>query len=98
MSLIKEVKEIKELMKVLVNNLVGDEMTELEKEYREYRTFADARGMKMLAEAGLVDEYNEYMSACEAVLFGNSTYSAIELPKPSDKLEAFKNKFNKFFK
>ena len=99
MSLIKEVKEIKELMKTLVLSLTSDELTTLEKEYKEYRTFADARGMKMLSEAGLVDEYNEYMTACETVLFGGAVgYSAIELPKPSDKLEAFKNKFNKFFK
>lgn len=82
--------------------LVGDDkMNELEKQYREYKFFADTRGMKMLADRSLVDEYNTFMSKCEEILFSDNkidTFVArIELPKPSSALEAFKNRFNKFF-
>lgn len=98
--MIKCLKTIIKLLEEIKGILVGKEdMTDLEKEYKEYRTLADSRGLKMLSDAGLVDEYNDYMNRCEAILFNNvSSYSAIELPKPSEKLEAFKNKFNKFFK
>ena len=55
----------------------------------------------MLSVAGLVDEYNDFMSQCEEILFADNkidTFAArIELPKPSSALEAFKNRFNKFF-
>lgn len=98
--MIKYLKSIVELLTEIKELLLGKEdMSDLEKTYKEYRTFADARGMKMLSEAGLVDEYNEYMSECESILFADATgFSVkIELPKPSAKLEAFKNKFNKFF-
>lgn len=100
-------KTLKEMLLVLKNieNLISgkdDTLSEFEKQYQEYRTFADARGMKLLSEAGLVDEYNSFMTKAEEILFSNE-YAVgytlkIELPKPSGKLEAFKNKFNKFFK
>lgn len=100
--MIKCLKTIIKLLEDIKGILVGkDELTDLERIYKEYRTFSDARGMKMLSEVGLVDEYNTFMTECENILFsgivGYST-SGIELPKPSEKLEAFKNKFNKFFK
>ena len=98
----KSLKAIVRLLEEIRNLLVGnDEMSELEKLYREYKFFADDRGRKLLAEAGLLDEYNTFMSKCEEILFSDNkidTFAArIELPKPSSALEAFKNRFNKFF-
>lgn len=101
--MIKLLKEILEVLKRIESVISGKEsdLAELEKVYKEYKFFADARGMKLLAEKGLVDEYNEFMTKCEEILFCDeaaANYSIkIVLPKPSSKLEAFKNKFNKFF-
>ena len=90
--------EIVRLLEEIKCILYGkDEMSDLEKTYKEYKFFADARGMKMLSDIGLVDEYNEFMSECESILFSGERILKIELPKPSAKLEAFKNRFNKFF-
>ena len=102
MGLIKDVKDIKKGLEQIKEILVGeDEMTNLEKQYKEYKFFADTRGMKLLSEKGLVDEYNSFMSAAEEILFADESVATfnikIELPKPSDALEKFKNKFNKFF-
>ena len=97
MSLLNELKKINENLEVIKKSIVVNELTDFEKEYKEYRAFADARGMKMLSEAGLVDEYNQFMSECEELLFSDVEKLKIELPKPSSALEAFKNKFNKFF-
>ena len=100
--MLKDLKVIVRLLEEIRNLIAGkDEMSELEKEYQEYKYFADSRGIKMLSEQGLVDEYNTFMSQCEEVLFSDNkidTFAArIELPKPSSALEAFKNRFNKFF-
>lgn len=94
-TMIKLLGEIKEL-------LVGkNDMTDLEKQYQEYKYLADTRGQKLLAEQGLLDEYNAFMSECEEIIFTDdkvSTFAVkIELPKPSPALEKFKNRFNKFF-
>lgn len=102
MSLMKDVKAIKKLLEEIKNCIVGEESKEDEllETYKEYKFFADSRGMKLLEEQGLVDEYNSFMSECEDLLFSNVktlVEVAIELPKPSPELEAFKNKFNKFF-
>ena len=90
-TIVKLLEEIKELLKG------NDEMSELEKQYVEYKFFADNRGIKLLEQQGLVDEYNEFMSECEAILFSDGRTLKVILPKPSSALEAFKNKFNKFF-
>lgn len=100
--MLKDLKVIVRLLEEIRNLIAGkDEMSELEKEYQEYKYFADSRGIKMLSEQGLVDEYNTFMSQCEEILFSDNkidTFAArIELPKPSSALEAFKNRFNKFF-
>lgn len=99
--MMKLLKEILSVLKNIEAVIVGtdSELEELEKQYKEYKFFADSRGMKLLADKGLVDEYNEFMSAAEEVLFVDEVPYAvkIELPKPSSKLEAFKNKFNKYF-
>lgn len=94
-AIVKLLGEIKELL------IEKDDMTDLEKQYQEYKYLADTRGQKLLAEQGLLDEYNSFMSECEEIIFADEKVSTfvvkIELPKPSAKLEAFKNKFNKFF-
>ena len=100
--MLKDLKVIVRLLEEIRNLIAGKgEMSELEKEYQEYKYFADSRGIKMLSEQGLVDEYNTFMSQCEEILFSDNkidTFAArIELPKPSSALEAFKNRFNKFF-
>lgn len=93
MSIVKDIKEIKNMMK----DIIGENTSTLEEQYKEYKFFVDSRGMKMLAEQGLVDEYNSFMSECENILFNNISILDIELPQPSDALEKFKNRFNKFF-
>lgn len=94
--MLREIKEtlkvVKEIKEILVGN---EEMTDIEKQYKEYRYFADVRGQKLLAERGLLDEYNAFMNECEEVLFEDTR--ELVLPKPSKELEAFKNKFKKFF-
>lgn len=100
--MLKDLKAMVKLLGEIKELLAGkDEMTELEKEYREYKFFADSRGEKLLAENGLLDEYNEFMTAAEEIIFADNSVSTfavkIELPKPSVALEKFKNKFNKFF-
>ena len=94
-AMVKLLGEIRDLLKG------KDEMSDLEKQYQEYKFFADSRGEKLLAENGLLDEYNEFMTAAEEIIFADekvSTFAVkIELPKPSPALEKFKNKFNKFF-
>ena len=100
--MLKDLKVIVRLLEEIRNLIAGkDEMSELEKEYQEYKYFADSRGIKMLSEQGLVDEYNTFMSQCEEILFSDNKINTfavrIELPKPSSALEAFKNRFNKFF-
>ncbi len=102
--MLKDLKAIVKLLGEIKKLLVGkNDMTDLEKQYQEYKYFADSRGMKLLGEQGLLDEYNEYMSECEKVLFTETddrtmTYDLkVVLPKPSPALEKFKNRFNKFF-
>ena len=100
--MLKDLKAIVRLLSEIKEMLAGkNEMSELEKEYQEYKYFADTRGMKMLADRSLVDEYNTFMSECEEILFSDNKINTfavrIELPKPSSALEAFKNRFNKFF-
>lgn len=100
--MLKNLKAIVKLLGEIKELLVGkDDMTDLEKQYQEYKYLADTRGQKLLAEQGLLDEYNSFMSECEEIIFADekvSTFAVkIELPKPSSALEAFKNRFNKFF-
>ena len=96
-TMIKLLGEIRDLLKGK-----DDEMSDLEKQYKEYKYLADSRGMKLLGEQGLLDEYNEFMCECEKVLFAQADDRAmldirVVLPKPSPALEKFKNRFNKFF-
>ena len=100
--MLKDLKAIVKLLREIKELLVGkNDMTDLEKQYQEYKYLADTRGQKLLAEQGLLDEYNAFMSECEEIIFADEKVSIfavkIELPKPSPALEKFKNKFNKFF-
>lgn len=100
--MLKDLKAIVKLLGEIKELLTGkDDMTDLEKQYQEYKYLADTRGQKLLAEQGLLDEYNSFMSECEEIVFTDekvSTFAVrIELPKPSPALEKFKNRFNKFF-
>lgn len=100
--MLKDLKAIVKLLREIKELLVGkNDMTDLEKQYQEYKYLADTRGQKLLAEQGLLDEYNSFMSECEEIIFTDekvSTFAVrIELPKPSPALEKFKNRFNKFF-
>ena len=100
--MLKDLKAIMKLLREIKELLVGkNDMTDLEKQYQEYKYLADTRGQKLLAEQGLLDEYNSFMSECEEIIFSENSVSTfavkIELPKPSPALEKFKNRFNKFF-
>lgn len=100
--MLKDLKAIVKLLREIKELLVGkNDMADLEKQYQEYKYLADTRGQKLLAEQGLLDEYNAFMSECEEIIFVDekvSTFAVkIELPKPSPALEKFKNRFNKFF-
>ena len=100
--MLKDLKAIVKLLREIKELLVGkNDMTDLEKQYQEYKYLADTRGQKLLAEQGLLDEYNTFMSDCEEIIFADNSVSTfavkIELPKPSPALEKFKNRFNKFF-
>ena len=100
--MLKDLKAIVKLLREIKELLVGkNDMTDLEKQYQEYKYLADTRGQKLLAEQGLLDEYNAFMSECEEIIFADNSVSTfavkIELPKPSPALEKFKNRFNKFF-
>lgn len=95
--MLKTLKEIQESLERIENSVCeGKEgLSDLEKQYSEYKFFADARGMKLLSERGLVDEFNHFMDECEATLFGDER--ELVLPQPSPKLKAFKDRFKKFF-
>ena len=100
--MLKDLKAIVKLLREIKELLVGkNDMSDLEKQYQEYKYLADTRGQKLLAEQGLLDENNAFMSDCEEIIFSDekvSTFAVrIELPKPSPALEKFKNRFNKFF-
>ena len=100
--MLKDLKAIVKLLREIKELLVGkNDMSDLEKQYQEYKYLADTRGQKLLAEQGLLDEYNAFMSDCEEIIFADekvSTFAVrIELPKPLPALEKFKNRFNKFF-
>lgn len=94
--MLKDLKTIVRLLGEIKELLTGkEEMSDLEKQYNEYKYFADSRGQKLLADRGLLDEYNQFMSECEMSLFSDER--EIVIPKPSPQLEAFKNKFKRFF-
>lgn len=84
---------------------------ELREQYEEYKKLDTPRGKDKMEDAHVLDDYNEFMDNAEKVLFpeeqNETVFKAaaleeveeeeIVIPKPSDALEKFKNRFNKFF-
>ena len=102
----------KEEVKVLRGVVEREEgILELREQYEEYKKLDTPRGKDKMEDAHVLDDYNEFMDNAEKVLFPeeqNETVlkaTALEeikeeeivIPKPSDALEKFKNRFNKFF-
>lgn len=102
----------KEEVKVLRGIVEREEgILELREQYEEYKTLDTPRGKDKMEDAHVLDDYNEFMDNAEKVLFPEEQkeevlkVAALEevgeeeivIPKPSSSLEAFKNKFKKFF-
>ena len=76
--MLKDLKAIVKLLREIKELLVGkNDMTDLEKQYQEYKYLADTRGQKLLAEQGLLDEYNAFMSDCEEIIFSDEKVSTL---------------------
>ena len=71
--MLKDLKTMIKLLGEIRDILKGkdDEMSDLEKQYKEYKYLADTRGQKLLAEQGLLDECNAFMSDCEEIIFSD---------------------------
>lgn len=93
-----------------MENIVKRErgILDLQKKYEEYKEFDTPRWRDKMELNHIVDDYNKFMDDAEAVLFLNEEAvmpvatmeeekEEIVIPKPSKKLEDFKNKFGKFF-
>lgn len=102
----------KEEVKVLRGIVEREEgILELREQYDEYKKLDTPRGKDKMEDAHVLDDYNEFMDNAEKVLFPEEQKekvfkaAALEevgeeeivIPKPSDALEKFKNRFNKFF-
>lgn len=102
----------KEEVKVLRGIVEREEgILELREQYEEYKKLDTPRGKDKMEDAHVLDDYNEFMDNVEKVLFPEEQkeevlkVAALEevgeeeivIPKPSSSLEAFKNKFKKFF-
>ena len=102
----------KEEVKVLRGVVEREEgILELREQYEEYKKLDTPRGKDKMEDAHVLDDYNEFMDNAEKVLFpeeqNETVFKAtaleeikeeeIVIPKPSSALEAFKNKFKKFF-
>lgn len=101
----------KEEVKVLRGIVEKEEGIQgLREQYEEYKKLDTPRGKDKMEDAHVLDDYNEFMDNAEKVLFpeeqNETVFKAaaleeveeeIVIPKPSDALEKFKNRFNKFF-
>ena len=102
----------KEEVKVLRGIVEREEgILELREQYEEYKKLDTPRGKDKMDVAHVLDDYNVFMDNAEKVLFPEEQteevlkVAALEevgeeeivIPKPSSSLEAFKNKFKKFF-
>jgi hypothetical protein len=84
---------------------------ELKEKYEEYKKLDTPRGFEKMKDEYVLDDYLMFMDNAEKVLFPEEQketvlkVAALEeveeeeivIPKPSSALEAFKNKFKKFF-
>lgn len=102
----------KEEVKVLRRVVEREEgILELKEKYEEYKKLDTPRGFEKMKDEYVLDDYLMFMDNAEKVLFPEEKektvlkVSALEevekeeivIPKPSDALEKFKNRFNKFF-
>lgn len=102
----------KEEIKVLRGIVEREEGIQgLREQYEEYKKLDTPREKDKMEDAHVLDDYNEFMDNAEKVLFPEEQkeevlkVAALEevgeeeivIPKPSDALEKFKNRFNKFF-
>ena len=82
-------------------------MLDLKEKYEAYKKLDTPRNFEKMKKECVLDDYLKFMEDCEnffendaLVVEDVSEYkieARIELPKPSSALEAFKNRFNKFF-
>lgn len=82
---------------------------EIKEKYDEYKKLDTPRNFEKMRKNCVLDDYLKFMNDCENFLLNDGIIiedfnlekaevkGNIELPKPSSALEAFKNKFNKFF-
>lgn len=84
---------------------------DLREQYEEYKKLDTPRGFEKMKDEYVLDDYNEFMDNAEKVLFPEDKEESvlkaaaleeveeeeIVIPKPSSSLEAFKNKFKRFF-
>lgn len=82
---------------------------EIKEKYEEYKKLDTPRNFEKMRQNCVLDDYLKFMNDCENFLLNDGIIiedfniekaevkGNIELPKPSSALEAFKNKFNKFF-
>ena len=92
-----------------VNHVWEDKATNLEvveAQYKEYEVMNDPLTLKEMEmqDPNLLTEYYNMMLELKKLIYALKEsetqpvgYTAIQLPKPSSALEAFKNRFNKFF-
>ena len=102
-------KEELKVMKEIVEREEG--ILELREQYEEYKKLDTPRGFEKMKDEYVLDDYLKFMDNAEKVLFHEEQketvlkVAALEevkeeeivIPKPSSALEAFKNKFKKFF-
>lgn len=97
-----------EMLKEIFERETG--MSILKRKYEEYKKFDTPRYFEKMKKECVLDDYLKFMNDCEnffendavtieniSMLAENKIEGRITLPKPSEALEKFKNRFNKFF-
>ena len=96
-----------EIMREIFERETGIKATR--EKYEEYKKFDTPRNFEKMKKECVLDDYLKFMGDCEDFFENDGVIIAsfdanceriqgrIELPKPSSALEAFKNRFNKFF-
>ena len=97
-----------EMMRDIFERETGIKSTR--EKYEEYKKFDTPRNFEKMRKECVLDDYLKFMSECEeflsndsvtiediSMLAENRIEGRIELPKPSNALEKFKDRFNKFF-
>lgn len=96
-----------EIMREIFERETGIKATR--EKYEEYKKFDTPRNFEKMKKECVLDDYLKFMEDCENFFENDGVIidsfdanceriqGRIELPKPSSALEAFKNRFNKFF-